>query len=191
MLLPTATVGSGDPHVPPNQCNSSSSSSSPCLLRLQEVPVQHCLPSFPPGAFGGTAESWDKHRGDKQRNQEAKRPSQGSSGVMVKAVQGPAQTKCPQEKASGGGTQFRVTPSVSESHLRSVEHALESLNSAGSPELNRMQTSSNLYSSRFGWFGFFYYQSRTAVAELQEKLKQPLQNPKEHRGGKHTGLISG
>lgn len=55
---------------------------------------------------------------------------------MVKAVQGAGQTRGPQGKARGGGTQFRVTLSVSESHLRSIGHALESLNSAGSPELN-------------------------------------------------------
>ena len=93
-------------------------------------------PQLPTRAFDGTAESWEGRRGDERRNQAAKRASQGSSGVMVKAAQDPAQTRRPRGKASGGGTQFTVTPSVCESHLRSTGHAHESLNSAGSPELN-------------------------------------------------------
>lgn len=93
-------------------------------------------PQLPTWAFDGTAESWEGQKGDEQRSQAAKRASQGSSGVMVKVVQGPAQTRGPQQKASGGGTQFRVTPLGSESHPRPIGHALESLNSAGSSELN-------------------------------------------------------
>lgn len=42
----------------------------------------------------------------------------------------------PQGKANGGGTQFRVTPLASESHLRCIGHDLESLNSAGKVELS-------------------------------------------------------
>lgn len=94
------------------------------------------LPQLPTWAFDGTAGSWEGQKGDEQRSQAAKRASQGSSGVMVKAVQRPAQTRGPQQKATGGGTQFRVTPSGSVSHPRPIGHAFESLNSAGSPELN-------------------------------------------------------
>lgn len=45
--------------------------------------------------------------------------------MLVKAVQGSSQTRKPQGKAIDGSTQFRVTPSVSESYFRSIGHALE------------------------------------------------------------------